>query len=447
MPEKSPPPPANSWLWTSLTSIRLTVILLLVLAAVAVIGTVVPQGEPAGFYMQRFGPNWGGLLVHAGLAAVYYSPWFLAPVALLALNILSCVIHGLPQALRRSLRPFTAEAALALPERAKFTWRAERGAANRVAALLRPELGRPRRESLADKTVLLYEKGRLRPLGPYIVHLSLLLILAGGLIGKFWGIEGQLLLNTGDEASAFELGPRTKQPLNFQVRLDNFQVQFYDQGGTPKEFRSDLTFIQDGRSEHQVCRVNYPVTFGGYTFYQASYGSEPSGAIGLKACQGDDCRDLEVQPMRRVELPWNDAKLLVIRADGNLQGLGPAVQLAYQSGPGHPQILWVLKDHPKMSQASGPVRFTLTSLPFRYYSVFQVKHDPGVWWVYAGFILLLPGFFIAFFLPRQRWAVVLEPAAAGGFKGSLRGRSPRAREAFAARQEKLMEMLKGGAQA
>jgi ABC-type uncharacterized transport system permease subunit len=39
------PKPA-SWLWGSLTSIRLTVFLLLILAGVAVIGTVVPQNQP-----------------------------------------------------------------------------------------------------------------------------------------------------------------------------------------------------------------------------------------------------------------------------------------------------------------------------------------------------------------------------------------------------------------
>ncbi len=428
-----------------MTSIRLTVILLLVLAGVAVVGTVVPQGEMAGLYLQRFGPTWGGLLLRTHLDAIYYSPWFLAPIILLALNIIACVIHGLPQAVRRSLRPFTGEAALALPERGKFTWPGGSKAAAGVAARLRPELGRPRRQSVGAKTVLLYEQGRLRPLGPYLVHLSLLLILAGGLIGKFWGVEGKLLLNAGEVASTFELGPRKLQPLNFEVRLDDFQVQFYPQGGTPKEFRSDLTFIRDGREEHQICRVNSPVSFGDFTFYQASYGTESTGRIGLKVCQGDDCRDLEVQLLRRADLPFGEGRFIVMRADGNFQGMGPAVQLAYQTASGgHPGVAWVFKDHPQMSQASGPLRFTLTSLPFRYYSVFQVKRDPGVWWVYAGFILLLPGFFIAFFLPQQRWAVVLEPTAAGGFKGSLRGRSPRAREAFAARQEKLLALLKRG---
>ena len=111
----------KSRLWGWLTSIRLTVSLLLILAAVAVIGTVLPQDQPAGFY-QRYGEVWSAIIWRGGLDRIYFSIWFLAPVSLLALNILSCIVHGLPQAIRRSSQPFTWEAALALPERARFSW-------------------------------------------------------------------------------------------------------------------------------------------------------------------------------------------------------------------------------------------------------------------------------------------------------------------------------------
>ena len=64
--------------------------------------------------------------------------------------------------------------------------------------------------------------------------------------------------------------------------------------------------------------------------------------------------------------------------------------------------------------------------------------------MYAGFLLLLPGFYLAFFRPGQRWAVVLEPTAKGFVQGRLLGAGPRAREDFAVRQERILEMLKRG---
>lgn len=84
----------KSCLWGTLTSLRLTVSLLLILAAVVVVGTVVPQNQPQSQYLGRFGEVWGELLWRGGFTNIYFSPWFLAPIVLLALNILACIIYG-----------------------------------------------------------------------------------------------------------------------------------------------------------------------------------------------------------------------------------------------------------------------------------------------------------------------------------------------------------------
>ena len=92
-------------MWGWLTSIRLTVFLLLILAGVAVIGTVIQQDQPPGFYFANYGEFWGAIISRGSLSSIYFSTWFLAPITLLALNILACIIHGLPQAWRRSYAP------------------------------------------------------------------------------------------------------------------------------------------------------------------------------------------------------------------------------------------------------------------------------------------------------------------------------------------------------
>jgi cytochrome c biogenesis protein len=435
----------KSWLWGTLTSIRLTVFLLLILAAVAVIGTVVPQNQPPNQYFSYFGEVWGELLWRGGFTDIYFSPWFLGPIVLLTANILSCVVHGLPQAVQRVSRPLTWGTAITLPERGRITWPAEVDPHPLITAAWSRELGRHRLETLPDKEIYLAARGRFRPLGPYLIHVALLLILAGGLIGKFWGVDGQLALDQGEVAGAFQVGPRVQMPLNFQVRLDKFQVSYYEPGGTPREFRSDLTFLQDGREVSRVtCRVNEPVSFGGLTFYQSSYGSESMGPIHLTVRLGGLNRDLEVPFRRPVELPGGQGRIIAMRVDGNFQGYGPAVLLAYSPGSGHPEAFWVLQDHPELGEQPDPYRFRVESLPFRFYSVFQVKHDPGVWWVYAGFLLFLPGLYLAFFRPVERWALVLTQTPQGQWQGRLLGASPRHREEFAARQERLLMELQRG---
>jgi hypothetical protein len=149
-------------------------------------------------------------------------------------------------------------------------------------------------------------------------------------------------------------------------------------------------------------------------------------------------------PLRQlVEVPGG-AQVMLVRGDGNFQGHGPAAQIAFRDGAGHPKIFWVLKDHPDLGEQPERYRFKVEEINFRYYSVFQVKSDPGVWWVYAGFILFLPGFYLAFFCPAARWAVVLEKAAKGGCKLRLLGASPRHREEFAAALERLTAEFEKG---
>ena len=435
----------KSWLWGTLISIRLTVSLLLILAAVAVIGTVVPQNQPPNQYISRFGEVWGELLWRGGFTQVYFSPWFVGPISLLAANILACVVHGLPQAVKRTLRPLTVETALTLPERGRITWPAGVDPMPLIAATLSRELGRCRQATLPDQKVYLLERGRFRPVGPYLIHIALLLILAGGLIGKFGGVDGQLAIDQGEVAGVFQVGRRVEKPLNFQVRLDKFQVSYYEPGGSPKEFRSDLTFMKDGREvSRATCRVNEPVTFEGLTFYQSSYGSQATGPVRLKMQLGDLSESIEAPLRRPVELPGGRGKVIVMKVDGNFQGYGPAVLLAFSPGSGHPQVFWTLKDQPGLVQQPGPYRFTAESIPFGYYSVFQVKHDPGVGWVYAGFLLFLPGLYLAFFRPVERWALVVAKTSQGKWQGRLLGVSPRHREEFAARQEQLLMELKRG---
>ncbi len=205
----------KSWLWGTLTSIRLTVFLLLILAAVAVIGTVVPQNQPPSQYLSRFGEVWGKLLWRGGFTSVYFSLWFLGPISLLALNILACVVHGLPQAVKRTLQPLTVETALTLPERGQITWPPKVDPHPRIAATLSRELGHCRHETLPDQEVYFLERGRFRPVGPYLIHVALLLILAGGLIGKFWGVDGQLPIAQGEVADTFQVGLRDREAAQF----------------------------------------------------------------------------------------------------------------------------------------------------------------------------------------------------------------------------------------
>jgi len=408
--------------WRILTSLRLTLVLLIILALVSLIGTVRVQ--------------------------VFDTVWFLVPLGLFVLNLTACLIRGLPRAVRRSGQRLTPAAALELPERARFSWPQSSNPHSPVEKALNRELGSVQKSTENDQVVYFWERGRFRPLGPYVVHLALLVILTGALLGKFLGVRGQLALKEGEASQSF-LSEGKEKPLDFRVRLDNFQVLYYPDG-TPREFRSDLTFTEPGKvAKEAVCRVNDPVTFGGFTFYQSSYGH----TVRVEVREGENSRVLEVQTGQTVQLPGSQALLRVLeyRPDlvmpakeaGQEIHLGPAARLAYWEGRGHPRIIVLLKNRPELTDKQpGPHTFFLKDSKF--FSVLQVKRDPGVWWVYTGFVLLLPGFYLAFLRPSERWALVLRRKPSGGWEARLMGAAPRAREAFQERLARLQDILKKG---
>ena len=260
-------------------------------------------------------------------------------------------------------------------------------------------------------------------------------------------MEGQLNLREGETAQDFTSGDQEK-PLDFQAHLDRFQVLYYPDG-TPREFRSDLTFTQPGKAPKQaVCRVNEPVSFGDYTFYQASYGN----VLRLEVKAGENSRIVEAPVGQTMLIPGGQTHFRVLEYQPDLimpgedqeKRLGPAARLVYWEEDGRPRLVMVLENHPELTDQhqSGPFRFSLKGT--KSFSVLQVKHDPGVWWVYAGFLLLLPGFYLAFLRPAERWALILGPNKRGAWEARLLGAAPRAKETFQDRLERLRELLKKG---
>jgi cytochrome c biogenesis protein len=125
------------------------------------------------------------------------------------------------------------------------------------------------------------------------------------------------------------------------------------------------------------------------------------------------------------------------------KNLGPAARIAYWDEGGPPRLVVVLKNRPELADRQpGPHRFFLEgSKPF---SVLQVKRDPGVWWVYGGFLLLLPGFYLAFLRPTERWALALDRNRQGAWEARLLGAAPRSRESFQERLARLQSLLQEG---
>jgi len=77
-------------------SVKLTVVVLILLAATSVVGTLIPQNADPALYMRAYG-EFAYRMMHAlGIFDMYYSWWFQTLIGILTVNITICTIKRWP---------------------------------------------------------------------------------------------------------------------------------------------------------------------------------------------------------------------------------------------------------------------------------------------------------------------------------------------------------------
>jgi cytochrome c-type biogenesis protein CcsB len=134
--------------------------------------------------------------------------------------------------------------------------------------------------NLSSSLVSLWPWGRRR-VGYAITHLSIVVILAGALTTDLAKVEGELRIWEGESSSqlvgppARPGEPRVVATLPFAVRLDAFEIDYYEGTRRPAQFRSRVTVEDHGRETHAVIEMNRELSYGGYKFFQSSYRETP----------------------------------------------------------------------------------------------------------------------------------------------------------------------------
>jgi len=223
--------------------------------------------------------------------------------------------------------------------------------------------------------------------------------------------------------------------LDFSVRCDSFELEFYDDG-RPKEYASELTVFEDGKEvvSKQRIEVNSPLIHRGIYFYQSSYGEVGAGDLTVTVA-GPDRQILvsqkKVPQGQMLQLPSGDALVARDIQRGQGRGMPTAVVFAllrdnrlitggnvYQAMPMRNSWFPV-----------GPYLVRLDNVDWIYYTGLQVARDPGVPIVWAGCILITFGLIVSFFISHRRvWAKVWKEGESVHVK--LVGNASRNRVAF-----------------
>lgn len=400
-------------IWRFFASVRLALFILLILATTSVIGTLIPQGKPPEFYIEAFGPKIAHFFQILDVPQMYGSLWFICLLLLFCNNLIVCTIDRLPGVWRMVVlnnlgTPL--ERLGKMPHRQVFMAVGDAASLGEaVGDLLVGNGWKAQAENKPDGLLLFSQKTPWSRLGVYVVHLSILLIFSGALIGSLMGYKAFVMIPEGAAtATAYQFGTEKPIPLGFSVRCDEFTVSYYDDGHTPKEYRSVLT-VTDPTSGKTITRpivVNDPLSYKGITFYQSSYEPRQEFKINITTKADNKQQEFRTPFGQKTSWPGTEIEFGVINRQirSSLGDVGK-IKLWFFDGQGEPSIFWLEnKDSKTITRPSGTYEIQISQL---FATGLEVAKDPGVWTVYAGCTLMLVGLYVAFFLSHRRiWVYI-----------------------------------------
>ncbi len=409
--EKTP----GALLWNLLSSVRLSIFLLILLALTSIVGTLIKQNAPPLEYIQQFGAGLYRFLNFLGFFDMYHSWWFRGILVILAINIFSCSSSRFPRIWSKITRPQN-EIGKIQSTGLPYSKQLERSlspdeTAEKTSSITRGIFGKSLVSETPEAITIFAERGRMSRLGVAMTHLSILIILLGSLIGSLFGFKGFVNILEGETVDRIFTGQRhgaTPKPLGFKVRCDDFRITYYDTNARErlvKEYISTLAFLEDGSEVmKKEIRVNHPLTFNGLRFYQSSYGDIPEITLTVERKNQGENFSLVAHEGERVGIPESKAFFQILKFHPQIHNLGQGIAMAFFQPMAMPQRFWLLKARPMLV---GGYQFTLKEVTQREYTGLEVTKDPGVWIVWLGCILLVWGLIVAFFFSHQRMWVLI----------------------------------------
>jgi len=285
------------WAWRQLTSMRVALLLLVLLAVAAVPGTMFPQrGQDAArvtAYITAHGAV-GHWLDRFGFFDVYTSAWFSAIYLLLFVSLVGCIMPRTKHhwSAMRARPPRTPRRFGRFPAQASTTVHDEPEALVRRAAAM---LGRGKRYRVdvhdegSGTWSVSAERGYLRETGNLVFHLALVGLLVAVAYGQLLHYRAQVIVVAGDGFAnaetafdTFEHGrafdPAKLEP--FTMRLDDFESRFDAASLAARDFTAHVTLTEPGAAPAaRTIKVNHPLDVGGTEIYLQGNGYAPEVTV------------------------------------------------------------------------------------------------------------------------------------------------------------------------
>jgi cytochrome c biogenesis protein len=443
--------------WRLFSSIKLAIVLFIVLTLASILGTLIPQQWTPAEYQAHYG-NLSRLVTGLDLDRLYQSAWFIGLLLLFGLNLVVCSLTRLtPKLLRTFGNTWTAGPGelVSLKIRDSFT---KRSGLEAFVAAARTELGRRRfrvtAKSDSGRALLRARKHTLGLFGSDIVHLGVLVILAGGLVSGLGKYRSDISVSEGQTV------PVPWRAIS--LRLDKFETEYYPMGAV-KAWKSTVTIYEGGAPRlTRTIAVNHPLSYKEVVFYQSSYGWDwESPSLELQVKKKSDpafLKAISLNPGGKAALD-DGTEITAVRFLPDFV-IGSDSEPATRTWePNNPAVLiegyrkdarvfsgWVFAKYPEFThfRDSGKMdlAFELTSYKAPQFSVLQVASDPGAPVIWTGCILLMLGLFLSFYWPPREIKLILEAHDGPSVAVSAGGLAFKGRDRFVQEFATIMAVLR-----
>lgn len=389
-------------LWRFLASVQLAIFTFLALASTSIIGTIVPQNRALDFYIDSYGTFLGQVFLILDVDTMYNSWWFLSLLTLLALNITICSIDKFPQSRKKVTSKggdFSNDKIRKMP----FSYSLNCHNKDFDALNFLATNGwQATKHGRAEGNVFYASKQAWSHYGVYLVHVSILVIFAGAIVGSIAGYKGSVMIpELGSADKIYSQLTSKPLPLPFEVRCDSFTIEYYDTG-MPKTYRSKLTILENGAETlTQNIEVNRPLIYQGVTFYQASYEGFQTFIVHIKDNITGEEKTLKADFQKQNQWTDKGVQIGILNAMATDQHVDRAKLWFYDENH-EPTTLWFDNNVPQKIEGT-PYTVSVKQM---YATGLQVARDPGVPLVYLGCAMMMIGLYICFFLSHRKvWLI------------------------------------------
>jgi cytochrome c biogenesis protein len=382
-------------------SVRLTVLLLSLIALTILLGAWCPQESQVGQekVIEQFGEDMAMLLIKAGIADIFHTPFFLLLIGLLTVNMIACSFQRVfpkVRLLRQPMPYLSGDALKKLPWHKQFVFLGETPV---LKATISKQLKRMCYATNWQDNRLCAESGKFGRLAPTVTHIGLLLLLLGVTITSWTGFSGFNPVNLNEHLtfrdakhSALWLGklPTWSVKVNSTYRVDYAS-------GEAKQWFSDLSVVdtQGKTLKRQEISVNNPLSYEGVDIYQSSWGLDK-----LVLLFNGEKRTLNLRPMGKLYaafLPLGEDCVLIFSVHDQKS---PLRLFAKRPDWEAPRLLAEIPLNKEIKLGTVCLQY-LQTIPT---TGLQYKSDPGLIVTFCAFAFIITGVILAAVPHKLVWA-------------------------------------------